>query len=389
MKTMIEFAHVDVILFLAAMILIVGYLEEKGFFEFVAWKVISCARASFRALFLTVILLSAFLAALVDEVTSILIVSSFAFKICELLGISPLPMVLASVFATNIGSSMTVVGNPVGVLLAFSAGLTFSEFLRWATPNSLIAVLATAGILMRQFKDYVEEGQEALAKPLEWEAAEAQSPRSLVVDGALFASVILLLALHHPLEEVLGLSKNTLLLAVPMLASGLILLLDPERGFRAFEHRVEWRTLLFFLLLFASVGTLEYVGLLSDFSRALTLVAGGSLESVLLALVPVASLMSASLDNVLAVAILVPVIRGLGEAAIPTYPLWWATLFTACYSANFTPVGSTANIVAAGLLERRGVRVSLLEWIKKSVYSTVVSLALALLLVYVQVPLMP
>jgi len=389
-KTAIEFAHLDVILFLIAIMIFVSYLEERGFFEFIAWKTISYFRLSFRALFLVVMLLSAFLAALVDEVTSILIMASLVFKISDLLGISPFPMILASVFATNIGSSITVVGNPVGVLLAFSAGLSFMEFLRWATPISLMAVLLVSWILTHQFRGYIEEGQEALLKSLKrWTGEERRPPKGLLVDGLLFTVVLVLLAMHHPLEEMLGLGKNTLLLAVPMLASGLILVLDPEKGFRAFEHRVEWKTLVFFLLLFASIGTLEYVGLVTDFASAILLTAGDSLESVLLLLSPLASIMSAALDNVLAVAILVPVVYELGKAGVPTYPLWWAMLFVGCYAANLTPVGSTANIVAAGLLERRGFRLSILEWVKKSLPATIAPLVLALLLVYLQVPLMP
>jgi Na+/H+ antiporter NhaD/arsenite permease-like protein len=389
-RTVVEHAHLDVILFLVAMMILVGYLEEKGFFDFVAWRIIGYVRVSFKALFLVVVLLSAFLAALIDEVTSILIITSLVLRISDILGVSPFPMILASIFATNIGSSMTVVGNPVGVLLAFSAGLTFTEFLRWATPTSLMAVLLTAGILLRQFRGYIEEGQGALLRSLErWGEVEVRPPREIARDGLLFASVILALTLHHPLEEALGLGKNSLLLAVPMLASGLILLLDPERGFKAFEHRVEWGTLVFFLLLFASVGTLEYVGLVADMSRALASMAGSSLESILLVLTPLATLMSASLDNVLAVAILVPVVHELGAVGLNTYPLWWAILFTACYAANLTPVGSTANIVAAGMLERRGLRVSVSEWLRRSIPTTVASLALALLLVYLQAPLMP
>jgi len=389
-KTAVEFTHLDVILFLIAMMVFVGYLEEKGFFDYIAWRIITYFRVSFRAIFLMMLLLSAFLAALVDEVTSILIMASLVFRISDLLGISPYPMILASVFATNIGSSMTVVGNPVGVLLAFSAGLSFMEFLRWATPTSLMAVLLVSWVLIRQFKGYIDEGQGALLKSLEkWRGEDRQPPKGLLMDGLLFAIVIVLLAMHHPLEEALGLGKNTLLLAVPMMASGLILVLDPEKGFKAFEHRVDWKTLVFFLLLFASVGTLEYVNLVTDFATALMSITGGTLESILLTLTPLASLMSATLDNVLAVAILVPVVHQLGEAGVPTYPLWWATLFIACYSANFTPVGSTANIVVAGMLERRGYRVSILEWLKKSIPSTLASLALAMSLVYLQSPLMP
>ncbi|MEM4562715.1 MAG: SLC13 family permease [Thermofilum sp.] len=388
---LIEFAYLDVILFLIAMMTFIGFLEEDGFFDFIVSKVAEATRASFKAMFFVLIIVSAFLAALIDEVTSILIVSALALSISERMQISPFPLLLAIIFATNIGSSATVVGNPVGVMIAFSAGLTFMDFLRWATPISLMAVLLTAAILRFQFRAYIEEGSAKAHKLLgEWQQPSARVNRQrLLLDGVLFTTVMVALALHHPLEEALGLEKNTLLLAIPMLASGIVLLLDPVRGFEAFEKRVEWRTIVFFLLLFASVGTLKYVGLVEDFSAGIMRIAGHSLESLIATFVPLASLMSATLDNVLAVAILVPVVRDLSAYGVPPYPLWWIALFTACYSANFTPVGSTANIVAAGLLERRGHRISFAEWLKASIPVTLATLALSTLLVYVQIPLMP
>ncbi|MEM0223756.1 MAG: SLC13 family permease [Thermofilum sp.] len=388
---LVKFAHLDVILFLIAMMTFIGFLEEDGFFDLVVSKIVGITRASYKVMFLVLIFLSAFLAALVDEVTSILIMASLALSVTEKMRVNPFPLLISIIFATNIGSSMTVVGNPVGVMIAFSAGLTFMDFLRWATPISLMAVMLSAALLRLQFKMHIEEG-DARARTLmsEWQEPSTRiGQKRFLLDGLLFATTMVALALHHPLEELLGLEKNTLLLAIPMLASGLVLLLDPAKGFEAFEKRVEWRTIIFFLLLFASVGTLEYVGLVEDFSAGIAGIAGHSLESLIATLVPLASLMSATLDNVLAVAILVPVVRDLSAYGVPQYPLWWIALFTACYSANFTPVGSTANIVAAGLLERRGHRISFAEWLKASIPVTLATLALSTLLVYVQIPLMP
>ncbi|MEM1517396.1 MAG: SLC13 family permease, partial [Thermofilum sp.] len=141
---LVKFAHLDVILFLIAMMTFIGFLEEDGFFDLVVSKIVGITRASYKVMFLVLIFLSAFLAALVDEVTSILIMASLALSVTEKMRVNPFPLLISIIFATNIGSSMTVVGNPVGVMIAFSAGLTFMDFLRWATPISLIAVMLCA-----------------------------------------------------------------------------------------------------------------------------------------------------------------------------------------------------------------------------------------------------
>src|SRR3989338_2770501 len=136
----IEFAGLDIILFLVGMMTIIGFLEENHFFEYLVAKVVD--RVGERPYLLMGILMgmAAISAALVDEVTSILFMMSTMFHLTKRYKVNPIPFLLMIVFATNIGSSATAVGNPIVVMIALRGQLSFSDFLRWATPISVVSL---------------------------------------------------------------------------------------------------------------------------------------------------------------------------------------------------------------------------------------------------------
>ncbi len=409
----IEFASFDVILFLISMMALIGFLEEEGFFERLITRLTGAVGSRAKRLMAVMMLASAFFAALVDEVTSILFMTAMMLQITGRHRLNPIPYIMMLVFATNIGSSATAIGNPVGVLIAFKGGFSFAEFLRWATPISVAALFITILISMRVFSEDIQEMNRAfsraISEPLEVERetifpqtmytmvefseghrGEASPSRHDMASWILFIGTILLLALHHPLEELFHLEKNTLLLGVAMASAATTLLIDLERGREIIERRIDWRTLIFFALLFASVGTLQYVGVTERLAGALLHASGGGEVGLLLTFTSIAAVLSAFMDNVLAVAMFAPIIQILGEGEVYTFPLWWALLFAGTFFGNLTLIGSTANIVAAGMVEReRRAHITFLEWIKKGAMVSIPTLAIAILLIYIQMPLMP
>ncbi|QOJ78944.1 hypothetical protein IG193_00310 [Infirmifilum lucidum] len=389
-KSFLEFANLDVIFFLVGMMAFIGVLEERMFFEHLVAKVLDAFRGNGVLVVFSLMVLSGALAALIDEVTSIVIMTSFALALARAARVSPVPLVLLSVFATNIGSSATVIGNPVGVLVAFRGGLTFGDFLRWATPISTLALAIVVVLSFRFFRGYIYEFSANISRgatPLE---PEGGGVGGFGRDAVLFASTVVALALHHQLEELLHLEKNTLLMAIPFIAAGISIVLDLEVGMRAFREKVEWPTVVFFALLFASVGALESSGFTEYFSHLLAQAGGGVYESTLVVYTVAATLMSAFMDNVLAVAVLLPVVEKFQGTGIPVFPFYWVTLFSATIGGNLTFIGSTANIVALSLLEKAGhEKPSFSEWVRHSSWASLVPLAVAVLLVYLQTPLMP
>lgn len=300
------------------------------------------------------------------------------------------------VFTTNIGSSATVVGNPVGVIIALRSGLTFLDFIRWATPISIVGLLLAIPICLKIFAKDIRALKEVLAGTRGKEQlehiveAEHVTKKGIRVAGWLFGLVILGLVLHHPLEEVLHLARNTMLLGVALLGAGVALGISGEGARELMEKRVDWWTLAFFLMLFASVGTLKQTGVTTVIAERLIEVSQGNMPLLVSVFLWSSGALTAVMDNVLAVATYVPIITDVAEAGLQTFPLWWATLFGCTFLGNLTLIGSTANIVAVGLMERRKLgEITFAQWLKPGAMVAIPTLLVANLLLLAQLPLMP
>lgn len=386
---LIEFANVDIILFLVAMMIVIGFLEERKFFEVLMEKLLDKISHRAALFFPAMMGLAMVSAALVDEVTSILFMTSLTLHLTRRLKLSPFPYVIMIVLSTNIGSSATVVGNPVGVLIALRAGLSFADFLRWATPIAVACWLLTVGICFLYFRRPLAEMAQGVRRAREGAIQEGKYDRKEFKTAALvFGLTLAGLILHHQTEHLLHLSKNTMLLGVPFLMAGVALLIQGEKARELVEKRVDWWTLTFFLMLFASVGTLHYVGVTDRLAEGLRATAGANPAILLLLVMGIAALLTAFLDNVLAVAIFVPVIGGLAGAGIPAQALWWSLLFGGTLGGNATMIGSTANIVAVGMLEKEKEHVTFGRWLGPGLAVALPTLALAFLLLWLQLPLL-
>ena len=274
--TLIEFAGLDIILFLVAMMIVIGYLEERHFFEHLLEIILAHVGNNPNKLLILLMLMSGMFAALVDEVTSILFMAATILHLTAKLRVSPVPYIMMIVFATNIGSSATVVGNPVGVLIAFRADLTFADFLRWATPISIIGLAIAIPILLKYFSKEIKQLGTAMTAQstgngsqrvsyssstvVEQTAGAPKKQSRYLIPWILFIATIGGLISHSAVEDVLGLEKNVMLLGTAFAAAGAALFMQLDKARELVERRVDWWTLAFFIFLFASVGTLQLSG---------------------------------------------------------------------------------------------------------------------------------
>jgi Na+/H+ antiporter NhaD/arsenite permease-like protein len=391
----IEFMNLDVIVFLVGMMVVIALLRDTGFFSWLGIKVLKLAKYEPRRIMVSLLLLSAVMAACVDEVTSILFMTALVFEVCDRYKIDPVNYVIAVVLATNIGSSWTVLGNPVGILVALRAGLTFEDFVRWSFPVSFIGLICLMVIILvwqrgelKLLKTRINAQLESGAADLdEW--AEVKDKTFFKGGVALFLGVVIFLALHYRLELLFGLEKNTLLVATSITGAGIAMLWKRDKAREYLEKGVDWWTLVFFMFLFSKAGCLAYTGVTDKIADAFTgLTASPVLLTMIMAVV--AAFGSAALDNVVLVAALVPVVQALGQAGVHTFPIWWALLQGACYGGNITMVGSTANIVALGMLEKRtGYHMTFRKWILIGLAGSLLPLLVAQSLLLVQLPSMP
>jgi Na+/H+ antiporter NhaD/arsenite permease-like protein len=367
---MLRATELDIIFFLVGMMVIVGALKDLGFLTWLIQSIIN--KKKMTGLTFTLILcgLSALLSSVVDEVSSIVVVLALVFLVCDTLKVRATPFVLMSVICTNIGSASTMLGNPVGIYIGNKAGFTFSQFLTGAMPIAAASLAATLLTLIVWFRKPIREMTHAMEEHRK--ANQGLGPliripyrRGLFV----LLATVLIIAFHHQIENILGLTgvenKNAFLIITPLIIAGLLMIYRPQRARFYIEHDVEWWTLLFFMLLFAIAGGLEEQGVTRNLANKLSHLTSKGPQAMVPFVLCVTSLGSAFIDNIVFVAAFTPVIQTLVEQSSDYSLLWWAMLFGACFGGNITAVGSTANIVALGLLEKRGhVHIAFFEWLK-------------------------
>ncbi|MEI7899222.1 MAG: SLC13 family permease [bacterium] len=370
---MLRATELDIILFLIGMMVIVGALKDLGFLTWVIQAIINKKKMSGMTFTLILCCLSALLASVIDEISSIIVVLALVFLVCDTLKVRAAPFVLMSVICTNIGSAATMLGNPVGIFIGNKAGFTFSQFLMGATPIALCALLAAVLTLIIWFRQPIRE----MTRQMEEHRKAHQGLGPLIripYRRGLFVllATILIIVFHHQIENILGLTgaenKNAFLIITPLIIAGLLMIYRPQRARHYIEHDVEWWTLLFFMLLFAIAGGLDEQGVTRNLADKLSAWVIHSPHAMVPVVLGITAIGSAFIDNIVFVAAFTPVIQTLVQHSSDYSTLWWALLFGACFGGNITAVGSTANIVALGLLEKHGhVHIGFFEWLKVGV----------------------
>ncbi len=364
---LVKFASLEVILFLVGMMVLVGLLKDAGFFAWIVELILRIKNLSAYKFVVVISVVSALLSTITSEVVSIIFMVAAVLEICDYFEVDPVPYVIISVLATNVGSAATVLGNPIGILIASKAGLTFEDFIIKAFPLSMACLAVTIFIVvlwyrkaMGQLDSRIKEmgANEMLIKLI-----SVPPGKELKVSLTIFGVTLFFISLHHRLELLWNLEPNTILLTMPLIASGCVMIWKWRRAREYIEKDVEWWTLLFFLLLFAQAGTLKYTGATDVLARKIVGLTANNTNILTFVILWLSTIGSSILDNVVLVAAFIPVIQGFQALNINLQPLWWALLFGGCLGGNITLVGSTANIIALGILEKeRNIKMTFFRW---------------------------
>ena len=363
LPTFLKECKLDVILFLVGMMVIVGVLKELGLFTWIIQSVINTPSMTGRTFVAIIVFLGALMACAVDEVTSIVFVATLIFQVCDTLKIRPIPFLIIAVMGTNVGSTGTMLGNPVGILIGQDANpqLSFMDFIHWSFPIMLITLTSTLFFLLYWFREDIR----LLSERLETRRKMGLGLGPLIQIPyrrglAIMIGMIGFIALHNQLERLLGLAQNTVLIVAPLVIAGFLMIWRQKRARHYIEADVEWWTLLFFMMLFAVAGTLEHTHVTEEIAVHFKHAFGNSPVLLTPVIIAISALGSAFVDNIVFVAAFMPVVNELEHT-----PLLWALLQGACLGGNITMIGSTANIVALGMLEKRyRVHIYFFQWFK-------------------------
>ena len=362
----------DVIFLLLGMMIIVSVLRQTGVFEYTAIWAAKRVNGSPLRIMILLVLVTAVASALLDNVTTVLLIAPVTLLVCDRLAINAAPFLMAEVFASNIGGAATLVGDPPNIIIASRAGLSFNDFLAHMTPIVILVMVVFLGMLPRLFRGSFGVDAERVADVMSLNEREAiRDSRLLIKCGVVLVAVFAAFVTH----SVLHIAPSI----VALLGAGILVLISRlERS--DYLSSVEWETLLFFAGLFIMVGALVKTGVIDQLARAATEITGGNALLTVMLILGVSAPVSGIIDNIPYVATMTPIVSELA-ANMPNlaHPdvLWWALALGADFGGNLTAVGASANVVMLGIARRSNHPISFWEFTRKGAVITAVSIAIS------------
>ncbi len=364
---------------LIGMMIIVSVLIESGFFSILSSMALKITKGDPFKIILTFTMLTAFLSAFLDNVTTVLFMVPILISITSKLKLKPVPYIIATVLASNIGGTATLIGDPPNIIIGSLGGFTFMDFIVNIAPIVVLThIIGTAVFIgMMKFQGHLEvklTDEEELKKIVEEQKIEYDvilMRKGLIV----FGITILLFFLHH----ILHLEAGT----IALFMASILMLWARENPETIFE-RVEWTTLMFFLGLFVVIGGLEHSGVFEDAAHFVAGVITDPMSGIVV-LGGLSALISGIVDNIPFTMAMSYVLIDLSKTAtFNVEPLWWALALGACLGGNLTIIGASANVVAAGLSEREGYPIKFFDFIKQGTPVTVITVIVALGLLWLK-----
>jgi Na+/H+ antiporter NhaD/arsenite permease-like protein len=368
----------DVLFLLLGMMIIVSVLRQTGVFEYTAIWAAKRAHGSPLRIMILLVLVTAFASALLDNVTTVLLIAPVTLLVCDRLAIGAGPFLMAEAFASNIGGTATLIGDPPSIIIAHRAGLSFNDFLIHLAPIAIIIIAVFAALLPRLYPGAFAVDPERVADVMSLEEREAiRDPRLLVKCGVVLIAVLVGFIAHSPLHMEPSI--------VALLGAGVLILIS------GLEHSdylssVEWDTLLFFAGLFVMVGALVKTGVVGQLARLATEATGGHALLTTMLILAVSFVFSGFINNVPYAATMAPVVAQLlpSMGHSNTQPLWWALVLGTDLGGNLTAVGASANVVILGIARRAESPISFWEFTRKGAVVTVISAALSALYLWLR-----
>jgi Na+/H+ antiporter NhaD/arsenite permease-like protein len=366
---------------LTGMMLIVAIARRSGIFQYVAIVSAKTARASPAGILVMLGIVTAILSALLDNVTTVLLIAPVTLVICRELNVKAYPFLFAEILASNIGGTATLIGDPPNIIIGSAANLAFMDFVYALAPVVIVILLANCFAIHLIWGRSMTATADAKARVMALDHRDAITDRPLM-QKSLF--VIALVILGFVMARFLGLEAGTIALFG---AAILLLLVNVGRSVENQHHHliesfneVEWITIFFFVGLFIVVAGVEHAGLLKIMADWLIAVSESDMHDLGLAMLWVSAILSAIIDNIPFVATMIPVIQNMaptfgGEQAL--LPLWWSLSLGACLGGNGTLIGASANLTVAGIGERAGVPFRFLEFAKVAFPLMLISIAIS------------
>jgi Na+/H+ antiporter NhaD/arsenite permease-like protein len=357
---------------LLGMMIIVSVVKQTGVFEYLAIWSAKRARGRPFVVMVMFVLITAVASALLDNVTTVLLIAPVTLLVCDRLGNDPVPFLLAEAMASNIGGTATLIGDPPNIIIASKSGLSFNDFVINLAPIVIVLLVVFIGLCRLMFGRHLVSDPERVASVMELDEREVIEDRRLLVHSGVVLAVVMVGFVGH---SAFGVEPSL----VALLGAGALVALSRLEPHRYLED-VEWPTLVFFAALFVMVGALVEVGVMKDVGDWLVETIGGNYFGAGSVLIVGSAAISGIVDNIPYVATMAPVVQDLvhaGQGSPQAQALWWALALGADLGGNATAVGASANVVVIGIAARNGHPISFWRFTRYGLLVTAVTVAIS------------
>jgi len=367
------------------MMVIVGILGETGIFQYIGIKAAKISKGNVWKLLVLLAVITAVGSAFLDNVTMVLLMVPVTISVCRILNINPISLILAQIFASNIGGATTLIGDPPNIMIGSAAGIDFMSFAYHMTPEIIITMAVAIVLFKVMFRKDLKQKPENVQKLQELDASKEIKDKMLLKKSAIILGGVILMFMLHGMFD----------LEVSIIALGgaaVLLVITGIQPFKAFKH-VEWPTLLFFCGLFIIVGGVEVSGALELLAHNILEITGGDLGATMFSITIVSAFASAFVDNIPFTATMIPIIESISVdpmfadnlSKFSYNPLWYALAFGADLGGNGTLIGASANLVAIAVAEKFGYRIFFREFLIKGMPIMIITTLVAFGAFYIRV----
>lgn len=365
---------------LVGMMIFVAIVRRSCMFEYIAVRAAKAVHGDPWKIMVAFTLITAVLSAILDNVTTVLLVGPMSIAIARMLKIDPVPFLMGQILASNVGGTATLIGDPPNIMIGSAAHLSFMDFLE-NTGFAVLFILAVLILLMKiVYEKKIEMGTVDTSAIEKLDPSKSITNRALMRKGIIVLICVIVGFMFH---DKLGIESSVIALT----AAAVMLIIGREDVNEAIQD-VEWTTILFFMSLFVVVGGLTETGIIKELASKIINATDGHPMVTMLVLLWASALLSSILDNIPFVATLIPLILAMQADGMDVTSFWWAISLGACLGGNGTMIGASANVVLSDISTKHGYPITFKSYLKVGMPFMLLSIVISTVFLVVKFDIM-
>lgn len=372
----VNFIDFNVIFLLVAMMIIVNISTATGMFNWIANQLLKYTKGHPALIVVVLAVFTAVVSAFLDNVTTVILIMPITFYIAEKLDINPIPFLIIEIFASNIGGTATLIGDPPNIIIGSAAGFSFMDFLNELTGIVAIILVLVVAAMFLFFRKSLKTTPEKMQ-----EIANLDNSKTITDYAGMYRSIAVLglVILGFVTHDMTHIPASLSAMAG---ASFLLLFEDPKHIIKD----VEWNTIFFFIGLFIIIGGLEASGGIALMAKWLLDVTQGSESATAMVILWGSGILSGIIDNIPYTVTMAPMIANIQSVMGAEYahPLWWCLSLGACLGGNLTIIGAAANVIVSEYAAAHKHPISFMKFLLYGFVTVGISLTASTIYIYVR-----